>query len=221
MIVCASTRHVRNPRAPHLLICRQLSAEAAPSAQAFFKILMGYRPPLPADMPPGYRSVMTSCWSADPDDRPDFEVIISSLQVRPSHPACWHLCHPAALCCSVQCHSALTSCSKSHAGQGMHGISQHLCARHDGCLTCHVPCRVCCRSTCMSCMACSTRPPLTCPSQTSARLEPPSRPLRALLSWLAYRQPPDRCHDQAILTLPGPSLLCCSASFQCAHHNSV
>ena len=50
--------------------------------QAFFKILMGYRPPLPPDMPPGYRSVMTACWSANPDDRPGFEVVISSLQVR-------------------------------------------------------------------------------------------------------------------------------------------
>ena len=63
--------------------------------QAFFKILMGYRPPLPPDMPPGYRSVMTACWSVNPDDRPGFEVVISSLQVRPSQPTCRPLHDPA------------------------------------------------------------------------------------------------------------------------------
>ena len=65
--------------------------------QAFFKILMGYRPPLPPDMPPGYRSVMTSCWSTNPDDRPGFEVVISSLQVRRSQPTCGPL-RDVALC---------------------------------------------------------------------------------------------------------------------------
>ena len=51
------------------------------AAQAFYKILMGYRPSLPLDMPPGYRSVMTSCWSSDPAARPGFDLIIKCLQV--------------------------------------------------------------------------------------------------------------------------------------------
>ena len=49
--------------------------------QAFYKILMGYRPSLPPDMPAGYRSIMRSCWSADPLDRPGFDLIIKCLQV--------------------------------------------------------------------------------------------------------------------------------------------
>lgn len=50
-------------------------------AQAFYKILMGFRPSLPPDMPAGYRSVMKSCWAADPAARPSFEVVICCLQV--------------------------------------------------------------------------------------------------------------------------------------------
>lgn len=73
--------------------------------QAFFKILMGYRPPLPPDMPPGYRSVMTACWSANPDDRPGFEVVISSLQVRYTQPTCRSQ-HHAALHCLIEYQSA-------------------------------------------------------------------------------------------------------------------
>ena len=51
------------------------------AAQAFYKILMGYRPSLPPDMPAGYRSVMTSCWSTDPLARPGFDLILKCLQV--------------------------------------------------------------------------------------------------------------------------------------------
>ena len=108
-----------SPGCPVLQAVCKVSAKAAPSVQAFFKILMGYRPPLPPDMPPGYRSVMTSCWSANPDDRPGFEVVISSLQVRRSQPTCGPLrdvAHPFALVYTDTPH--LAAVSDSHADQG-------------------------------------------------------------------------------------------------------
>ncbi len=40
--------------------------------QVFFKVLMGYRPPVPPDMPQAYKDLMTACWDEDPANRPPF-----------------------------------------------------------------------------------------------------------------------------------------------------
>jgi hypothetical protein len=45
------------------------------SAQAYFKVVMGFRPAIPDDMPQAYRDLMTACWHEDPDKRPAFEDI--------------------------------------------------------------------------------------------------------------------------------------------------
>ncbi|KAK9915364.1 hypothetical protein WJX75_008098 [Coccomyxa subellipsoidea] len=42
------------------------------SSQVFFKVLMGYRPPIPPDMPAVYKDLMTACWDEDPASRPPF-----------------------------------------------------------------------------------------------------------------------------------------------------
>lgn len=42
------------------------------AAQVFFKVLMGYRPPIPPDMPAVYKDLMTACWDEDPANRPPF-----------------------------------------------------------------------------------------------------------------------------------------------------
>ena len=41
--------------------------------QVFFKVIMGYRPPVPEGMPEGYRDLMTASWHEDPAQRPPFE----------------------------------------------------------------------------------------------------------------------------------------------------
>ncbi|KAK9808405.1 hypothetical protein WJX73_001070 [Symbiochloris irregularis] len=40
----------------------------------------GARPDLPADCPPGYMRLMTSCWQADPQLRPTFETILQEVK---------------------------------------------------------------------------------------------------------------------------------------------
>ncbi|BDA43697.1 Mitogen-activated protein kinase kinase kinase 11 [Coccomyxa sp. Obi] len=42
------------------------------SSQVFFKVLMGYRPPVPPDMPEAYKDLMTACWDENPANRPPF-----------------------------------------------------------------------------------------------------------------------------------------------------
>ena len=55
------------------LRCRAASeGESCMAAQVFFKVLMGYRPPVPPDMPQEYKDVMTACWDEDPANRPPF-----------------------------------------------------------------------------------------------------------------------------------------------------
>lgn len=47
----------------------------------FYKVLMGFRPPVPADMAIGYRNVMEACWQPNDSLRPTFDVILRCLQV--------------------------------------------------------------------------------------------------------------------------------------------
>jgi len=48
--------------------------------QMFFKVFNGYRPPIPRDMPPGLRDLMTAAWSHNPAERPSFRFIVKALQ---------------------------------------------------------------------------------------------------------------------------------------------
>ncbi|BDA46411.1 probable serine/threonine-protein kinase/receptor R826 at N-terminal half [Coccomyxa sp. Obi] len=50
------------------------------TGQVFYKVLMGFRPPMPADMAIGYRNVMEACWQPNDSLRPTFDVILRCLQ---------------------------------------------------------------------------------------------------------------------------------------------
>ena len=41
---------------------------------------MGYRPPVPPEMPEGYKELMTACWHPDPLQRPAFEDVVLFLR---------------------------------------------------------------------------------------------------------------------------------------------
>ena len=47
----------------------------------FYKVLMGFRPTIPADMAVGFRNVMEACWQPNDAARPTFDVILRCLQV--------------------------------------------------------------------------------------------------------------------------------------------
>ena len=54
---------------------------------------MGFRPSVPPGMPPGYKAIMEACWSADPDERPSFDVVLRCLQVlHPWQTLCFSSC---------------------------------------------------------------------------------------------------------------------------------
>jgi hypothetical protein len=57
-----------------------ISALVRVVAKVFFKVVMGYRPPIPTGMPDGYKELMTACWHADPAQRPPFEDIVTYLR---------------------------------------------------------------------------------------------------------------------------------------------
>ena len=42
-------------------------------AQRVPEHMQGYRPPIPEDMPQGFKDLMTACWAEDPTERPPFE----------------------------------------------------------------------------------------------------------------------------------------------------
>ena len=50
------------------------------SLQVFFKVISGYRPAVPQDMPDGYVTLMKACWNKDPNERPPFEDIVKYLR---------------------------------------------------------------------------------------------------------------------------------------------
>ncbi|CAL5221171.1 g3314 [Coccomyxa viridis] len=50
------------------------------SSQVFFKIITGYRPQVPADMPEGYAMLMKACWHECPEERPPFEDVVNYLR---------------------------------------------------------------------------------------------------------------------------------------------
>ncbi len=50
--------------------------------QVFYKVLMGFRPEVPPDMPAGYRAIMEACWDVDPAARPSFDIVLRCLQAR-------------------------------------------------------------------------------------------------------------------------------------------
>ncbi len=48
--------------------------------QVFFKIITGYRPQVPPDMPEGYATLMKACWHERPEERPPFEDVVNYLR---------------------------------------------------------------------------------------------------------------------------------------------
>jgi hypothetical protein len=58
---------------------RQVPYKGEHPIRAVSQILSGYRPPLPADCPAPYRQVYEGCVEEDPDKRPSWDVIISTL----------------------------------------------------------------------------------------------------------------------------------------------
>jgi hypothetical protein len=50
------------------------------TAQVFFKVITGYRPTVPQDMPQGYATLMKACWHEQPEERPPFEDMVAYLR---------------------------------------------------------------------------------------------------------------------------------------------
>ncbi|KAK9826762.1 hypothetical protein WJX81_007239 [Elliptochloris bilobata] len=50
------------------------------SSQVFYKVLMGYRPPVPECMPQGFKDLLVACWDENPINRPPFEDIVRWLR---------------------------------------------------------------------------------------------------------------------------------------------
>ena len=48
--------------------------------QVFFKVLSGFRPAVPPDMPDGYANLMKACWHENPLERPPFEDVVAYLR---------------------------------------------------------------------------------------------------------------------------------------------
>jgi hypothetical protein len=48
--------------------------------QVFYKVMMGYRPPVPQEMLAGYSDLMQACWDEDPQNRPPFSDIVQFLR---------------------------------------------------------------------------------------------------------------------------------------------
>ncbi len=48
--------------------------------QVMFRVMTGYRPPIPDEMPAGYRQLMVACWDEEPANRPPFTDILTWLR---------------------------------------------------------------------------------------------------------------------------------------------
>ena len=48
--------------------------------QVFFKVISGFRPAVPPDMPDGFTTLMKACWHENPLERPPFEDIVAYLR---------------------------------------------------------------------------------------------------------------------------------------------
>ena len=66
----------------HACVCSVQSMHVCALRQVFYKVLMGFRPEVPEEMPSGFRAIMEACWDANPDARPSFDVILRCLQAR-------------------------------------------------------------------------------------------------------------------------------------------
>eukprot|EP00884_Botryococcus_braunii_P017569 jgi/Botrbrau1/4496/Bobra.0220s0029.1 len=64
----------------HELYTGELVFKGMSATQVMFKVMMGYRPPIPEKMPPGYRQLMTACWDDDPANRPPFSDIVAWIR---------------------------------------------------------------------------------------------------------------------------------------------
>jgi len=71
------------------IVCREIPYEEMEMREVCDYVVRGGRPDLnllPLDVPDGLVSLMQACWSQDPDDRPDFQRVRTSLDtVRKSH----------------------------------------------------------------------------------------------------------------------------------------
>ncbi len=44
-----------------------------------FQVFSGQKPPVPDDMPPGYRALLGQCWATDPAARPKIQAVLPQL----------------------------------------------------------------------------------------------------------------------------------------------
>ncbi|CAK0758375.1 hypothetical protein CVIRNUC_002615 [Coccomyxa viridis] len=49
------------------------------SHQVLFQVFSGQKPPVPDDMPPGYRALLGQCWATDPAARPKIQAVLPQL----------------------------------------------------------------------------------------------------------------------------------------------
>ena len=64
----------RNLQAPPLL-----SHTGFLHPQVLFQVFSGQKPPVPDDMPPGYRALLGQCWATDPAARPKIQAVLPQL----------------------------------------------------------------------------------------------------------------------------------------------
>ena len=62
------------------LMTEKLAFEEDDAPTLMNKVMRGVRPPLPDDMHPGYRELITRAWDQDPDMRPSFTMICQAFQ---------------------------------------------------------------------------------------------------------------------------------------------
>ena len=62
------------------LMTEKLAFEEDDAPTLMNKVIRGIRPPLPDDMHPGYRELITRAWDQDPDMRPSFTMICQAFQ---------------------------------------------------------------------------------------------------------------------------------------------
>lgn len=76
-------------------------------------MMLGFRPTVAESMPREYRDLMTACWSDDPEQRPSFEEIESTLC---EHYCAFASCRKAGVPCRPRsCGTVQSSCGAAPA----------------------------------------------------------------------------------------------------------
>ncbi len=76
-LVSSQSRKCRDGRKAGCGVLRTASHHPPPSA---LQVADGYRPPMPAGLPPALAELICSCWKGDPSLRPDAGEVVAQLK---------------------------------------------------------------------------------------------------------------------------------------------